>query len=70
MPKTCADFAKEGDGGCCMSCHEDADAGYSDVLMEVETPAGTMFARVCCRRLDAAYAAAELVSPDQKEEGK
>lgn len=54
MAKTCADF----DGSCCSSCHDDWEFGY-DEPMEIEADDGTVFARVCCSKMDAAHAALE-----------
>jgi hypothetical protein len=43
-------------GGCCSSCHEDDELGYHD-LPEVEGDDESVFARVCCQKLDEALAA-------------
>lgn len=51
---TCMDFP----GDCCNSCHDDEAEGFGD-LIEVDNADGTLFARVCCRKLDAAYARQE-----------
>ena len=48
------------EGPCCNSCHEDAQLGYygSEMCSIYESNAlnAPLFAHVCCRKGDAAYA--------------
>jgi hypothetical protein len=57
MPEilTCQDFP----GGCCDSCHDDADEGWGELMEIVDKTQGKPFerpvlARVCCRKIEAA----------------
>jgi hypothetical protein len=61
----CGDFP----GSCCSSCHEDASLGYSE-LMEVERDDGTLFAWVCCQKLEAAYEARDMEHGENAMGGK
>jgi hypothetical protein len=49
--RSCQDFKDElGFPGCCISCHDDEEEGYTPLLDEtIETPTGLEVVCVCCR---------------------